>query len=130
MQFLFYSTTSERPGVDGERAQFRSKIPPPYMRKSPTVAEVLPISYLHGLSTGDFRQSSVGSQLLWTLPSQNHSPRFLTSHDPSISADPGPCCPALVGRSCWASGLTTAKGAGSEHMATSALLTGPGYVIR
>jgi len=29
----------------------------------------------------------VGSQLLWTLPSQNHSPRFLMSHDPSISAD-------------------------------------------
>src|ERR1041385_4413151 len=28
---------------------------------------------------------TVGSQLLWTLPSQNHSPRFLTSHDPLIN---------------------------------------------
>jgi hypothetical protein len=35
----------------------------------------------------------VGSQLLWTLPSQNHSPRFLSSHDPSISADLPSSCP-------------------------------------
>jgi putative transposase len=40
--------------VTGERARFRSAILPPWCRKSPKVAEVLPLLYLHGLSTGDF----------------------------------------------------------------------------
>jgi transposase-like protein len=38
----------------GERVRFRSVILPPWCRKSPKVAEVLPLLYLHGLSTGDF----------------------------------------------------------------------------
>jgi putative transposase len=38
----------------GERRRFRSVILPPYMRRSPKVAEVLPLLYLHGLSSGDF----------------------------------------------------------------------------
>ena len=38
----------------GERKRFKSVILPPYMRRSPKVAEVLPLLYLHGLSTGDF----------------------------------------------------------------------------
>jgi putative transposase len=41
----------------GERRRFRSRILPPYMRRSPQVAEVLPILYLRGLSTGDFREA-------------------------------------------------------------------------
>lgn len=41
----------------GERQRFRSRILPPYMRRSPKVAEVLPILYLRGLSTGDFREA-------------------------------------------------------------------------
>ncbi len=41
--------------VDGQRCKFTSKILPPYMRKSPKVAEVLPILYLRGLSSNDFR---------------------------------------------------------------------------
>jgi transposase-like protein len=40
--------------VTGERARFRSQILPPWCRKSPKVCEVLPLLYLHGLSTGDF----------------------------------------------------------------------------
>lgn len=43
--------------VGGRRQRFTSKILPPYLRKSPKVAEVLPLLYLHGLSTGDFRQA-------------------------------------------------------------------------
>jgi putative transposase len=39
----------------GGRHRFTSEILPPYMRRSPKVAEVLPILYLRGLSTGDFR---------------------------------------------------------------------------
>jgi putative transposase len=38
----------------GERVRFRSQLLPPWCRKSPKVAEVLPLLYLHGLSTGDF----------------------------------------------------------------------------
>jgi len=38
----------------GARARFRSVILPPWCRRSPKVAEVLPLLYLHGLSTGDF----------------------------------------------------------------------------
>ena len=40
---------------NGRRQRFTSHILPPYMRRSPKVAEVLPILYLRGLSTGDFR---------------------------------------------------------------------------
>jgi len=38
----------------GERQRFSSKILPAYARRSPKVCEVLPVLYLHGLSTGDF----------------------------------------------------------------------------
>jgi putative transposase len=38
----------------GGRMRFRSVVLPPWCRKSPKVAEVLPLRYLHGLSTGDF----------------------------------------------------------------------------
>jgi putative transposase len=41
----------------GERRRFRSCILPPYMRRSPKVAEELPILYLRGLSMGDFREA-------------------------------------------------------------------------
>ncbi|MBX9427443.1 IS256 family transposase [Streptomyces lateritius] len=38
----------------GERKRFSSKIFAPWCRKSPKVSEVLPLLYLHGLSSGDF----------------------------------------------------------------------------
>jgi putative transposase len=38
----------------GERSRFRSAILPPWCRKSPKVTEVLPLLYLHGLSSKDF----------------------------------------------------------------------------
>jgi transposase-like protein len=53
--------TVQAPRVDdrrvdesGEKQTFRSSILPPWCRKSPEVVEVLPLMYLHGLSTGDF----------------------------------------------------------------------------
>jgi putative transposase len=46
--------------VSGERIRFRSVILPPWCRKSPKVAEVLPLLYLHGLSTGDFAPALEG----------------------------------------------------------------------
>ncbi|SDY99691.1 Transposase, Mutator family [Modestobacter sp. DSM 44400] len=38
----------------GERARFSSAILPPWCRKTPRLTEVLPLLYLHGLSSGDF----------------------------------------------------------------------------
>ena len=38
----------------GERQRFSSAILPAWARKSPQISEVLPLLYLHGLSTGDF----------------------------------------------------------------------------
>ena len=38
----------------GTKARFRSAILPPWCRKSPKVTEVLPLLYLHGMSSGDF----------------------------------------------------------------------------
>jgi putative transposase len=45
----------KRVDESGERQKFTSQILPPYMRRSPKVAEVLPVLYLRGLSTGDFQ---------------------------------------------------------------------------
>jgi len=44
-----------RVDAQGQRQRFTSRILPPYMRRSPKVAEVLPVLYLRGLSTGDFQ---------------------------------------------------------------------------
>jgi transposase-like protein len=38
----------------GERQRFCSAILPPWARKTPKIGEVLPLLYLHGLSSGDF----------------------------------------------------------------------------
>ena len=44
-----------RVDAEGERQRFTSEILPRYMRRAPKVTEVLPILYLRGLSTGDFK---------------------------------------------------------------------------
>ena len=38
----------------GQRKRFSSAILPPWARKTPKITEVLPLLYLHGLSSGDF----------------------------------------------------------------------------
>jgi putative transposase len=45
---------------NGERKRFSSRILPAYARRSPKVGEVIPILYLRGLSTGDFRPALEG----------------------------------------------------------------------
>jgi len=40
--------------VTGDRLGFKSSLVPPWCRKSPKVTEVLPLLYLHGMSSGDF----------------------------------------------------------------------------
>lgn len=44
----------------GRKARFKSSIVPPWCRRSPKVTEVLPLLYLHGLSTGDFAPALEG----------------------------------------------------------------------
>ncbi|GGX41244.1 IS256 family transposase [Streptomyces chryseus] len=51
------SVEVKAPRIDadtGERKRFSSAILPPWARKSPKISEVLPLLYLHGLSSGDF----------------------------------------------------------------------------
>lgn len=48
---------NDRRSVGGVRQTFTSQILPPYLRRSPQVSAVLPLLYLHGLSTGDFREA-------------------------------------------------------------------------
>ena len=48
---------NDRRVVDGQRQKFSSQSVPPYVRRSPRVESVLPLLYLHGLSTGDFREA-------------------------------------------------------------------------
>ncbi len=43
--------------LDGVRQKFTSRLLPPYVRRSPKVSAVLPLLYLHGLSTGDFQEA-------------------------------------------------------------------------
>ena len=38
----------------GDKMRFRSGLIPPWARKSPSVSAVLPLLYLHGMSSGDF----------------------------------------------------------------------------
>src|SRR3954465_6712543 len=44
----------------GERCRFRSSILTPWARRSPKVSEVLPLMYLHGMSSGDFAPALAG----------------------------------------------------------------------
>jgi hypothetical protein len=60
----------KRVDEDRERQKFSSRILPAYARCSPKVGEVIPILYLRGLSTGDFRPAlgeSAGRGRRWAL---------------------------------------------------------------
>jgi hypothetical protein len=48
---------NDRRIVEGQRQWFTSAILPPSLRRSPRLAGVLPLLYLHGRSSGDFREA-------------------------------------------------------------------------
>ena len=50
----------KRVDATGQRERFTSRILPPYMRRSPKVAEVLPILYLRGLSDRGLPRGAAG----------------------------------------------------------------------
>lgn len=56
------SVDIQAPRVDDRRhgEKFLSKVLPPYLRKSPKVESLLPILYLKGLSTNDFKSALTG----------------------------------------------------------------------
>jgi hypothetical protein len=62
----------QRVAADGQRCKFTSRIQPPYMRRSPKVAEVLPVLYLRGFSTGDFREA-LAVLLGWALAHEHRA---------------------------------------------------------
>ena len=53
-------TTAGSTKGPGRRCRFRSSILPPWARKSPKVAEVLPLMYLHGMQLGRLRPRTRG----------------------------------------------------------------------
>ncbi|MDH3685327.1 MAG: IS256 family transposase, partial [Myxococcales bacterium] len=69
---------------NGGRGRFTSQILPPYMRRSPKVAEVLPILYLRGLSTGDFKE---GLAALLGDDASGQSPTAITRLTAARQAD-------------------------------------------
>jgi transposase-like protein len=51
-------TRDRDPGKEPEKLiRFRSSLVPPYLRRSKSVEELLPLLYLKGISTGDFREA-------------------------------------------------------------------------
>ncbi len=103
----------------GERMRFSSRILPPWCRKSPKISEVLPLLYLHGLSSGDFvpaleqfLDGTAGLSAATVAPSRTGTCRTATT----CTCGPTGCTPRSGSgrrtRACWscsASGWTTAK---------------------
>ena len=51
-------TRDRDPGKEPEKLiRFRSSLVPPYLRRSKSIEELLPLLYLKGISTGDFREA-------------------------------------------------------------------------
>lgn len=82
---------------EGRHQRFTSSILPPYTRRSPKVAEVLPILYLRGLPTGDFRSSSPYPVSSSPLKSGRVAPRSSTIgiHDAPADFEDGERSPPL-----------------------------------
>src|SRR2546425_3296126 len=88
---------NDRRVVDGGRQEVTSAILPPYVRRSPRVESVLPLLYLHGLSSGDFHEAlpallgpeaaGLSSSAIlrltksWTAEYEAFRQRDLTEHD-------------------------------------------------
>ncbi|MFD8376388.1 IS256 family transposase [Streptomyces sp. NPDC059688] len=68
----------------GERRRFSSAILPSWCRKSPKISEVLPLLYLHGLSSGDFVPAleQILSSAAGLSPARGHAP------DPAVAGRP------------------------------------------
>ena len=114
----------------GERRRFSSAILPPCARKTPKVTEVLPLLYLHGLSSGNFVPAL--GQFRYRARAGDHVTTKGTSSGMIHATDATSCCtravlpstaiagtdPALVGP-----GQIAGAGAGCGGVAASHPLT-------
>ena len=73
------------PGT-GERQRFSSAILPAWARKTPKITEVLPLLYLHGLSSGDFVPALVSTSRGWWEPFRTTSRRPFASRSAACAA--------------------------------------------
>jgi hypothetical protein len=87
----------------GERMRFCSVILPPWCRKTPKVTEVLPLLYLHGLSSGDF-VPALGQFLGSSAGCRRTGARGMPARGPCVDCEmataPGRCAQELL--SLWA----------------------------
>jgi transposase-like protein len=91
----------------GGRQRFSSRILPAYARRSPKVSEVIPILYLRGLSTGDFRPALEG--LLGEDAaglSATSVTRLCKEWGPTTTVSGSVCCPSTATRTCSWTGST------------------------
>ena len=90
----------------GERKRFSSAILPPWARKTPKVTEVLPLLYLHGLSTGDFVPAL--GQFLGSSAGLSAAviTKLTESGRPSSARSPPGTCPAWTTSTCGPTGST------------------------
>jgi transposase-like protein len=109
---------------DGNRQRFKSVILPPYMRRSPKVTEVLPLLYLHGLSSGDFvpaLEEFFGTEAgLSAATITRLTERWQTEHEQFMSRD-------LSGRDyvyVWVDGIHTGVRLGSDGRLCSLVMIG------
>jgi hypothetical protein len=92
----------------GGRQKFSSKILPAYARRSPKVTEVLPLLYLHGLSTGDFEPALRVCSA--RTPQASRRPRSAGSRRPgksSTSSSAPAACGFIATRTCSATACTS-----------------------
>ena len=92
--------------VSGERRRFSSAILPAWSRKSPRVAEVLPLLYLHGLSSVGLRAGVGAVPRLRPGPVAGH---HHPAHDAVAGRRPGPSTrdrwPGPTTSTCWVDGI-------------------------
>jgi hypothetical protein len=73
----------------GARMRFCSAILPPWCRKTPKITEVLPLLYLHGLSSGDFVPAL--GQFLGSTAGLSASGALAVAGQPPVHRATGPC---------------------------------------
>src|SRR4051795_9809652 len=104
----------------GERQKFSSKILPAYARRSPKVNDVLPVLYLRGLSTGDFRPAL--EQLLGE-DAAGFSPPAITPVVGCWAGTP-PACRPRRSAGCARTGRASTSASGPARCAFTAMRTG------
>ena len=120
MQVRAPRVNDKRVDQTGERKGFRSVILPPWCRKSPKVAEVLPLLYLHGLSTGDFVRALEGflgsAAGLSSATIARLTKQWTEDYAPSADA----ICPLWTTCTCGSTASTCGCGCGPTRIASKA----------